>query len=56
MQGYSELTAEDSERIAGELSEKFGWEINPLACESRYQALKEEGRVDEKGKGKARQK
>ncbi|KAI2748048.1 hypothetical protein DTO013E5_3882 [Penicillium roqueforti] len=41
--------------IAQHVSEQIGWKVLSTACRYRYQDLKEAGKVDVKGKGRARE-
>ncbi|CAI7643168.1 unnamed protein product [Penicillium glandicola] len=41
-------------QIAGEVSTELGWEVPGAACQSRYETLKESGKLNVKGKGRAR--
>jgi hypothetical protein len=41
-------------QVARDLSMEFGWEISPLVCSARYEALEDLGRVSRKGKARSR--
>ncbi|KAJ5501808.1 hypothetical protein N7453_006625 [Penicillium expansum] len=49
-----DLDDQDFAQIAEEVSAELGWEISGAACQAGYKILKESGKVDLKGKGKAR--
>ncbi|KAJ5926063.1 hypothetical protein N7516_007836 [Penicillium verrucosum] len=48
------LDDDDFAQIANEVSSGLGWEVSSEACQVRYKALKESGKIDVKGKGRAR--
>lgn len=48
------LDDDDFAQIAKEVSSGLGWEVSSEACQVRYKALKESGKIDVKGKGRAR--
>lgn len=55
MQAFDpDLDDQDFAQIAEEVSAELGWEISGAACKAGYKILKESGKVDLKGKGKAR--
>ncbi|KXG52454.1 uncharacterized protein PGRI_087380 [Penicillium griseofulvum] len=41
-------------QIAEQLSAELGWEVSAAACQGQYKVLKAAGRVDVKGKGRAK--
>ncbi|OQD67738.1 hypothetical protein PENPOL_c003G02924 [Penicillium polonicum] len=48
------LDDDDFAQIAEEVSSGLGWDVSSAACHVRYEALKEAGKIDVKGKGRAR--
>ncbi|CAI7568741.1 unnamed protein product [Penicillium viridicatum] len=48
------LDEDDFAQIAEEVSSGLGWEVSSAACQVRYEALKEAGKIDVKGKRRAR--
>ncbi|KAJ5963221.1 uncharacterized protein N7479_003097 [Penicillium vulpinum] len=50
----SELDDDGFGQIARDVSTEIGWEIPSTVCQSRYNVLKESGKVNVKGKGRAR--
>jgi hypothetical protein len=41
-------------QIAEDISIQLGWDVSDTACQGRYEVLEESGKVDVKGKGRAR--
>lgn len=48
------LDDDDFAQIAKEVSSGLGWEVSSAACRARYVTLKESGKINVKGKGRAR--
>ncbi|KAJ5968248.1 hypothetical protein N7501_004496 [Penicillium viridicatum] len=48
------LDDDDFAQIAEEVSSGLGWDVSSAACHVRYMALKGSGKIDVKGKGRAR--
>ncbi|CAI7571747.1 unnamed protein product [Penicillium crustosum] len=48
------LDDDDFAQIAEEVSSGLGWEVSSAACSARYVTLKESGKINVKGKGRAR--
>lgn len=41
-------------QIAEDVSIRLGWDVSDTACQDRYEVLKESGKINVKGKGRAR--
>lgn len=50
----SKLDDKGFAQIALDVSIELGWEVSGAACQGRYEVLKESGKVNVKGKGRAR--